>query len=288
MRMEKGKKFISPGAWFSMVYPEAWSEFEGGEGAFLFYNPGEWTGNFRISAYKGAPGYGQESVRQELEENPSARLVEVGKMTCAYSREMFEEDNACYTSHIWITGIGNVAFECSFTVPQGAPVAEAEDIISSLEVRVEGKKYPPEIIPVRLSEIYQINEAYEWVETRVKDLLKKDFQGAEADVLSMQQVVDLGGISRKKREAWMAFGIVLCVILANEADGMEWRTLMDGNREAPVLLHVPTGRWIDPMKLVWSKVKAGETISLAETYQRFGEGEGFARDSEATSIYGNI
>lgn len=288
MRMEKGKKFISPGAWFSMVYPEAWSEFEGGEGAFLFYNPGEWTGNFRISAYKGAPGYGQESVRQELEENPSARLVEVGKMTCAYSRETFEEDNACYTSHIWITGIGNVAFECSFTVPQGAPVAEAEDIISSLEVRVEGKKYPPEIIPVRLSEIYQINEAYEWVETRVKDLLKKDFQGAEADVLSMQQVVDLGGISRKKREAWMAFGIVLCVILANEADGMEWRTLMDGNREAPVLLHVPTGRWIDPMKLVWSKVKAGETISLAETYQRFGEGEGFARDSEATSIYGNI
>ena len=286
--MEKGKKFISPGAWFSMVYPEAWSEFEGGEGAFLFYNPGEWTGNFRISAYKGAPGYGQESVRQELEENPSARLVEVGKMTCAYSRETFEEDNACYTSHIWITGIGNVAFECSFTVPQGAPVAEAEDIISSLEVRVEGKKYPPEIIPVRLSEIYQINEAYEWVETRVKDLLKKDFQGAEADVLSMQQVVDLGGISRKKREAWMAFGIVLCVILANEADGMEWRTLMDGNREAPVLLHVPTGRWIDPMKLVWSKVKAGETISLAETYQRFGEGEGFARDSEATSIYGNI
>lgn len=286
--MEQVKKFISPGAWFSMVYPEAWSEFEGGEGAFLFYNPGEWTGNFRISAYKGAPGYGQESVRQELEENPSARLVEVGKMTCAYSRETFEEDNACYTSHIWITGIGNVAFECSFTVPQGAPVAEAEDIISSLEVRVEGKKYPPEIIPVRLSEIYQINEAYEWVETRVKDLLKKDFQGAEADVLSMQQVVDLGGISRKKREAWMAFGIVLCVILANEADGMEWRTLMDGNREAPVLLHVPTGRWIDPMKLVWSKVKAGETISLAETYQRFGEGEGFARDSEATSIYGNI
>ena len=286
--MEKGKKFISPGAWFSLVYPEAWSEFEGGEGAFLFYNPGEWTGNFRISAYKGAPGYGQESVRQELEENPSARLVEVGKMTCAYSRETFEEDNACYTSHIWIAGIGNVAFECSFTVPQGAPVAEAEDIISSLEVRVEGKKYPPEIIPVRLSEIYQINEAYEWVETRVKDLLKKDFQGAEADVLSMQQVVDLGGISRKKREAWMAFGIVLCVILANEADGMEWRTLMDGNREAPVLLHVPTGRWIDPMKLVWSKVKAGETISLAETYQRFGEGEGFARDSEATSIYGNI
>lgn len=286
--MEKGKKFISPGAWFSMVYPETWSEFEGGEGAFLFYNPSEWTGNFRISAYKGNPEYGKESIRQELDENPLSKHVKVGRMACAYSQETFEEDGTYYTSHIWITGIGNVAFECSFTVPQGASVAEAEDIISSLEIRTDGKKYPPEIIPVRLSEIYQINEAYEWVETRVKDLLKKDFQGSEADVISMQQVVDLGGISCKKREAWIAFGIVLCVIWANEVDGMEWRTLMDGNREAPVLLHVPTGRWIDPMKLVWSKVKAGETLSLAETYQKFGEGEGFARDCEETSIYGNI
>lgn len=270
--MEKGKKFISPGAWFSMVYPESWSEFEGGEGAFLFYNPAEWTGNFRISAYKGEAGYGKESIRQELEGNASARLVEVGGVPCAYSRETFEEDGTCYTSHIWITGMDNVAFECSFTVPQGVSIAEAEGIIASLEVRTEGKKYPPEIIPVRLSEIYQINEAYEWVETRVKDLLKKDFQGSEADIPSMQQVIEQGGISRKKRDAWMAFGIVLCVIFANEVDGMEWRTLMDGNREAPVLLHVSTGRWIDPMKLVWSKVKSGEASNLAETYQKLCEG----------------
>ena len=48
---------------------------------------------------------------------------------------------------------------------------------------------------------------------------------------------------------------------------MEWRTLIDGTREAPVLLNVATGALIDPMKLVWSKVKAGRPCNLAETYQ---------------------
>ena len=64
--MKQGKKFISPGAWFSMVYPADWNEFEDGEGSFLFYNPNEWTGNFRISAYKGSATYGKEAVEQEL------------------------------------------------------------------------------------------------------------------------------------------------------------------------------------------------------------------------------
>ncbi|WP_373728767.1 DUF3806 domain-containing protein, partial [Bacteroides heparinolyticus] len=100
----------------------------------------------------------------------------------------------------------------------------------------------------------------------VKELLKKDFQGMEEDIAKMQQVIDKGDIGPKKKDAWLAFGIVLCVILANEVDGMEWYTLIDGNREAPVLLNTATGEWIDPMKLVWSKVKAGAKVELAETY----------------------
>lgn len=265
--MEQGKKFISPGAWFSMIYPAEWNEFEDGEESFLFYNPEEWTGNFRISAYKGNATYGKEVVRQELRENPSATLVEVGRLKCAYSKEMFEEEGAYYTSHLWITGIDDIAFECSFTVRKGEPVAEAESVIATLEVRPEDKKYPAEIIPVRLSEIYQINEAYEWVSTTVKESLKKDFQGLESDIENMQQLMDNGSISPKKKDAWLALGITLCVILTNEVDGMEWRTLVDGNREAPVLLNTTTGSRIDPMKLVWSKVKAGETCNLSETYK---------------------
>lgn len=265
--MAQGKKFISPGAWFAMTYPADWNEFEDGEGSFLFYNPNEWTGNFRISAFKGNATYGGDVVRQELKENPSAVPVKIGGMECAYSKEMFEEEGSYYTSHLWIAGSGDVAFECSFTVQKGEPVAEAEEVIVSLEVRKEGVKYPAELIPIRLSEIYQINEAYEWVTNTVKEQLKKDFQGAEEDLATMQQVIDSGVIGPKKKDAWMSFGITLCVILSNEVDGLEWMTLIDGNREAPVLQNTTTGEWIDPMKLVWSKVKAGEPCNLEETYK---------------------
>lgn len=269
--MEQGKKFISPGAWFSMIYPADWSEFEEGEGTFLFYNPTEWTGNFRISAYKGNATFGKDTVREELKDNSSATSIRIAQMECAYSKEMFEEEGVYYTSHMWYAGVDDIVFECSFTVSKGGSVAEAEKIIASLEVRKEGVKYPAEIIPVRLSEISQINEAYEWVDATVKETLKKDFQGVEDDILKMQEFVDKGEITPKKKEAWLSLGIVLCVIFANEVDGMEWCTLIDGNREAPILQNTTTGTWIDPMKLVWSKVKAGEPCNLVDAYKEMFE-----------------
>ena len=248
-----------------MYYPSDWNEFEDGEGSFLFYNPEVWSGNFRISAFKGKAGYGKEAVRQELNENDSATLVNVGTLKCAYSKEMFQEEGTYYTSHLWITGIDNIAFECSFTVPKGESVKEAEEVIATLEIRKEGEKYPAELIPVRLSEIYQINEGYEWAVSIVKQELKKDFQGVEEDLEKLQQVIDSGKIGAKKKDEWLAVGITVCTILANEIDGMEWQTLIDGNREAPVLQY--KGRIIDPMKLAWSKVKAGELCNVIEAYK---------------------
>ena len=91
-----------------MNYPSDWNEFEDGEGSFLFYNPDVWTGNFRISAFKGNATYGRDAVRQELKENESASLVKVGALESAYSKEMFQEEGNYYTSHLWITGIGNI------------------------------------------------------------------------------------------------------------------------------------------------------------------------------------
>lgn len=41
-------KYIAPGSWFSLEYPESWREFEDTEDSFLFYNPNKWSGNFRI------------------------------------------------------------------------------------------------------------------------------------------------------------------------------------------------------------------------------------------------
>ena len=267
MKMEKDKRYISPGGWFSLSYPAAWSEFEDGEDSFLFYNPDVWTGNFRISAYRGEGAYADECLFRELKENPQARKVQVGTLPCAYSTEDFEEDGEAYTTHFWVTGRKDVSFECSFTVKKGGAVDEAERIIRSLEVRDANVKYLPELIPVRLLEIYRINEAYEWLSGKVKDVLKKDFQGEESDIDSMQQLIDKALFAPKKRDAWLSIGIVLCVILANEVDGMEWRTLVDGNGEAPVWLQVDTGVVIDPMKLVWSKVRVQEEIHLAAIYE---------------------
>lgn len=269
--MTQQKKYISPGAWFAMSYPASWNEFEDTEDSFLFYNPDEWTGNFRISAYRGGKNYGNDCISQELKTNPAARRVQLGALTCAYSAEDFEENGASYTTHFWVTGIGNIAFECSFTASRGSSVSEAEEVVRSLQVREEGKKYPPELIPVRLSEIYQIDEAYDWAARKVKEVLKKDFQGIEADIVSLQQLIDQALIAPKKREAWISMGLVLCVILTNEADGWEWRTLIDGNREAPVLQCMETQRVIDPLKLVWSRVKAGETVCLPKIYEAITE-----------------
>ena len=271
--MAQGKKFISPQAWFSMTYPIDWNEFEDGEGTFLFFNPDVWTGNFRISAYKeeaskrGSADYGQEAVAQEFRQNDSASMVKVGPHNCAYSKEMFEDGDTYYTQHTWIIGIENMAFECSFTVPKGADVKEAEAVIASLAIRHDGQKYPAELIPIRLSEIALVDEGYEWTVNLVKSELAKDFQGVEDDLTNIQQLIDKGVIGAKKKDNWLAIGITICVILANEVEGMEWMTLIDGNREAPVLHYKETEKVIDPLRLVWSKIKAGETCNVEEAYK---------------------
>lgn len=255
------KKFISPSAWFSMSYPDAWNEFEDGEGSFLFYNPEIWSGNFRISAYKGEQGYGEAAVRQELGGQSPALKVRIGSLECAYRKEMFEEEGTFYVSHHWVTGIGRIAFECSFTVSKGGGTAEAEAVIATLEVREEGKKYPAEVIPFRLSEAYEVNEAYEWTSATVKKKLTTDFQGVIGDLEKIQALIDEGHIEPRKKDEWLALGITACAILANEIEGAEWKTLVDGNREVPVLQYGE--RLIDPMKLTWSKVKAGEPVRIS-------------------------
>lgn len=267
------KKFISPGTWFSMSYPSDWGEFEDSENTFLFYDPTNWSGNFRISAYRkeakfsDARYFGKDSVQQELNTNETATLVRVGKYDSAYSKEMFQEEGMFYVNHCWIVDGGNVAFECSFTVPKGGAISAAQQIIETLEVRKEGEKYPAEVIPIRVSEINLVDEAYEWTVAAVKKQLKKDFQGIEEDLTKMQTVIDDGNFSPKQRDTWMAFGIAICVILTNEIEGFEWMTLIDGNREAPVLRYMPTQQVIDPMRLVWSKVKAGESCLIIEEYK---------------------
>lgn len=265
--MKKGKKFIAPGTWFSMTYPADWSEFDGGEGSFLFYNPDKWEGNFRISAFRGHSSYGESCVERELSLNPAAQRVRIGELECAYAQEPFVEEGQQYVNHQWVAGIGDEAFEISFAAPEHASIQVARDIIATLEPRYADEKYPAEVIPIRLSEIVQVDEGYDWVQKTVKQKFTRDFKGDPEDLKNMQALVDSGEISPKKREAWLSLGITLCVILMNEVDGLEWCTLVDGNREVPVLRVLADGQIIDPMTLVWSKVKAGLAVDLVATYE---------------------
>ena len=179
---------------------------------------------------------------------------------------MFQEEDEYYTTHWWVAGIDNVAFQCSFTVRKGESSQIAENLISTLSIRNDGQKYPAEIIPVRLSEIYLINESYEWVANTIKNEWARPFQGTEEDIPHLQQLVDSELIGKKKRDEWLAVGIALCSILANEIEDMQWMTLVDGNREFPVLMY-KGDKVIDPMKLVWSKIKAGESCDIATSYK---------------------
>lgn len=265
--MNAYKKYIAPGAWFEMNYPAQWNEFEGDTESFLFYNPEAWSGNFRITAFRGRQNdYGKQTLRQELKDNIEATLVRIGNKDCAYSKETFEENGNKYESHCWIIDGGDLAYECSFTVPEGGKTEEAVQIITSLKTRLTDKKYPAETIPIRISEIYQINEAYDWVSHKIKELFSIDFQGMEEDIPNIQKLINEGHIGSKKREAWISLGIVLCVILTNETDGMEWCTLIDGNREVPVLVNPQNQKTADPMKLIWSKVRKGETCDVESAY----------------------
>lgn len=266
------KKYISPGGWFSLKYPDVWNEFEDEEGSFLFYNPEKWNGNFRISAYKDRSlSYAEESLREELKNNDQAVLKSIGRWKCAYSCETFMEDGAAYTTHFWITGAGNVSVECSYTAVKETPVTVAEKIIESLEIRDERKQYPKEYIPVRILEINEINMACEWASTQIKKLLKKDFTSSFADIAHMQQIIDSGKFRPQQRDIWQMFGITFGTILVNEMDGLDWITVIDGKKEYPALRFRDTNLTVRPMTLISSRLLADGTCDLMKEYEKIKE-----------------
>ena len=267
--MLETKRFIAPGGWFAMQYPNTWSEFEDSTESFLFYNPDVWDGNFRISAYQenGNRQFGLESLRQCLVQNSSASRITIGSFQAAYSEELFEEDETEFITYNWEIAAGSLLIEVSFTTLSSADKAIAEKIITSLEPRDLDKKYPAEVVTVRIAEISEINEAFDWTLQLVKAQLNTDFQGLEEELDKLQQVITSADLSAKKRASWIALGISLCVIMMNEIDGLEWCSLIDGNREAPVLRKKDSEDFIDPMKLVWSRKKRGEEINVKEIYQ---------------------
>ena len=263
------KKYISPGSWFSLEYPDNWCEFEDSEDCFLFYNPDKWTGNFRISAYRGnSSAYANECLEDELHQVRGAKKVKVGLWDCAYSSESFQENGVWYTTHIWVTGRGEISVECSFTVAKGESPKAGEAIVVSLKVRNVSDKPVKEVIPVRILEINQINENYDWAVSTVKKQLTKDFTGTAADLENLQKVIDSGRFNPKQRQAWESFGTAFGVILVNEMDGMEWVTVIDGQKESPALRFRDSKVMVNPISLIWDKAKSGQPCDLKAEFER--------------------
>lgn len=262
-------KFISPGGWFSLEYPAAWSEFEDSEGTFLFYNPNKWNGNFRISAFKDASkDFARQCIASELKENPTSSAVKLGIWDCAYSAETFQEDGAWYTMHLWVTGKDDLSFECSYTVPKGADRTMAEEIIRSLHIRTVSDFRKKEIIPIRIAEIGLINEAFEWVSTTVKKALSKDFTSQESDIERVQQLINGHIIKPEQRTAWENIGLAFGTILENEMDGMSWVTIIEGRKEYVALRFKDSSLVIDPAALVWEKIKNNHSCNLYKEFER--------------------
>lgn len=266
--MIQTKKFISPGGWFSLEYPLQWSEFEDEEGSFLFYNPEKWSGNFRISANKDrSSDYAREVIEDELKQNEQAILKNVGSWKCAVSCETFMQGEEAYTSHFWVTGYRHTSVECSFTVKKGASIVEGERIVASLDIRDERKRYPCEVIPVRIMEICEINTAYEWTVSQIKKVLKKDFTDSYADLERMQEFIQKTNLTSQKREAWQALGMVLGVVLNNEIDGMTWVTIIDGKHEFPALRYDNTDYYVYPRDILVKQVTREGTCNLKQVYE---------------------
>lgn len=261
-------KYISPGGWFSLEYPENWNEFKDTEDTFLFYNSINWEGNFRISAFKGSSSdYANCCIKDELKTNSTSVSVKIGQWNCAYSSETFQENGAWYTTHIWITGFGQICFECTFTVEKGGKRMIAEEIIRSIKVR-NGHE-PKEIIPIRILEIEEINEAFEWVSNRVKKLLTKDFTSQEDDIYKLQALVNDGKIQLNQRNAWESIGLTLGTIMENEMDGINWVTVVDNDKEYAALQFKDL--LIDPMNWIWNQVKSKASIDLKSEFIRIKE-----------------
>lgn len=262
------KKFIAPAGWFALEYPDNWNEFEDEEGTFLFYNPNHWEGNFRISAFKDTScNYACSVMEEELARSPGAVLRKVGSWECVCVDEVFEEEGTNYRNRLYLFGKDQLSVECSFASAEQQSMEVAERIVSSVEIRDEKHRYPREIIPVRVWEIMQINDAFDWVAQKVKKKLKKDFSGTMAD-LSRMQILFEDAPMLKKREIQTYLGLTFGVILTNEMDGMEWVTVVDGKREFPALQYSGTTVFVDPVMWVMDQIQKGNVCDLQSEFDR--------------------
>ena len=232
------KKFISPGSWFAFSYPDAWFEFSEEPDCFLFYNPENWDGNFRISAYRDASSsFGDTMMRQALKA-PAARLSRVARWETVYSAESFTEQLGEYTTHRWTIGCGQTCVECSFAASVDEHLGIVNAIIASLEILQPRDSFHSQYIPVRVSEVELIESCYATIEELGMKLFKERFRDFDYNVRLLQKLARRAELTKQLgSDAGAVMGVVLCSLLSDCIEGLEWNTYVNGKVEAPVLMY---------------------------------------------------
>ena len=235
------KKFISPGSWFAFDYPEEWFEFSEEADCFLFYNPEKWDGNFRISAYRdGSSSFGDTMMRQALK-TPNAKLSKVGRWETIYSAESFTEQLVEYVTHCWTIGCGQTCVECSFTAPVEEHLGVVNAIIASLEILQPRETFHDQYIPVRVSEVDLIESCYATIEELGMKLFKERFRDLDYNVRLLQKIAQRPELTKQLgADAGAVMGVVLCTLLSENIEGLEWNTFVNGKVEDPVLMYGST------------------------------------------------
>ena len=237
------KKFISPGSWFAFDYPEEWFEFSEEADCFLFYNPEKWDGNFRISAYRDASSsFGDSMMRQALKAS-GAKLSKVGHWETIYSAESFTEQLVEYVTHRWTIGCGQTCVECSFTeeAQSGKAFGMVNALIASLEILQPRDTFHNQYIPVRVSEVDLIESCYATIEELGMKIFKERFRDFDYNVRLLQKLSQRAELTEQLgTDAGAVMGVVLCALLTESVDGLEWNTYVNGKVEAPVLMYGTT------------------------------------------------
>ena len=235
------KKFISPGSWFAFAYPKEWFEFSEEADCFLFYNPEKWDGNFRISAYRDASSsFGDMMMRQALKTS-NAKLSKVGRWDTIYSAEFFTEQLVEYVTHRWTIGYGQTCVECSFTATVGEHLGVVNAVIASLEILQPRETFHNQYIPVRVSEVDLIESCYATIEELGMKIFKERFRDFDYNVCLLQKLAQRPELTNQLgSDAGAVMGVVLCALLTESIEGLEWNTFVNGKVEAPVLMYGTT------------------------------------------------
>ena len=235
------KKFISPGSWFAFSYPDSWFEFSEEPDCFLFYNPEKWDGNFRISAYRDASSSFGDTMMHQALKYPAARLAKIARWETIYSAESFTEQLVEYTTHRWTIGCGQTCVECSFTAPVDEHLGAVNAIIASLEILQPRDTFHNQYIPVRVSEVELIESCYATIEDLGMKLFKERYRDFDYNVRLLQKLAQRPELTKQLgTDAGAVMGVVLCILLTESIEGLEWNTYINGKVEAPVLMYGDT------------------------------------------------